>query len=418
MKSIPNTSPETRYLAIDLHKHYAVFGGVNIAQQIVLLPRRVEIDDLENWCCKNLLPSDEVVLEATTNAWTTYDLVAPMVRRCVVASPSHVRWIAEARVKTDAADVLRLAKLLAANLVPEVWVPPIPVRELRSLVIYRQRLVKMQTMAKNRLHSVLHSCHLFAPVGQPFAEKNREWWLALEVSPTERLRIRHDLATLEHLGSQIADLEIELHRLSTTTPWKEQAPYLVQLPGFGLLTAMTVLAAIGDITRFPSAKELVGYAGLGAGVHDSGQTHQGKGITKQGRRELRKVLVESAWVAVNSHPYWKTQFARLERRKPKSKAIVAIARRLLIAVFHVLTERADNKNAIPAMVAFKLMVWSWKLSDQERGGLTSRQSIRYHLMRLKLGEDLLSFITGKCTKHLIAPPEEVLALKPELASAD
>ena len=55
MKSIPNTSPETRYLAIDLHKHYAVFGGVNIGQQVILSPRRVEIDDLENWCRKNLL---------------------------------------------------------------------------------------------------------------------------------------------------------------------------------------------------------------------------------------------------------------------------------------------------------------------------------------------------------------------------
>jgi transposase len=99
-----------------------------------------------------------------------------------------------------------------------VWVPPIPVRELRTLVIYCQRLVKIQTMTKNRLHSVLHSRHIAAPVGQPFAEKNRAWWLALEVSPTERLRIRHDLATLEHLGGQIADLEIELHRLSTTTP--------------------------------------------------------------------------------------------------------------------------------------------------------------------------------------------------------
>ncbi|MCJ7530458.1 MAG: transposase [Anaerolineales bacterium] len=159
-----------------------------------------------------------MVLEATTNAWTTYVLIVPLLTHCVVANPLHVRWIAEARVKTDAANVLRLAKLLAANLIPKVWVPPIPVRELRSLVIYRQRLVKIQTMTKNRLHSVLHCRHIAAPVGQPFAEKNRVWWLALEVSPTERLRIRHDLATLEHLGGQIADLEIELHRLSTTTP--------------------------------------------------------------------------------------------------------------------------------------------------------------------------------------------------------
>jgi hypothetical protein len=81
----------------------------------------------------------------------------------------------------------------------------------------------------------------------------------------------------------------------------------------------------------------------------------------------------------------------------------------------VLAERATDKNAIPNMVAFKLMMWSWKLSDQERGGLTSRQFIRYHLMHLKLGEDLPYLITGKNTKRAIASPEEVLALKPELS---
>jgi hypothetical protein len=89
-----------------------------------------------------------------------------------------------------------------------------------------------------------------------------------------------------------------------------------------------------------------------------------------------------------------------------------------VAVWHVLTERTTDKNAVPEMVAFKLMVWSWKLSDQERGGLTGRQFIRYHLMRLKLGEDLPYLITGKDTKRAIALPGEVLALRPELASAD
>jgi transposase len=356
MKQTPDATLSTRFLAMDLHKHYAVIGGVNAQQQVILTPRRVEMDELNTWVHKHLLPSDEIVLEATTNAWTTYDLIVSLVKHCVVANPLQVRWIAEARVKTDAADVLRLAKLLAANLVPEVWVPPLYVRELRSLMTYRRRVVKVQTMAKNRLQSVLHSRYLVPPAGRAFAEKNREWWLALEVSPTERLRIRQDLATLAHLESQVAELEAEIRRLSTISPWQEHVPYLVQLPGFGLLTAMTVLAAIGDITRFPSAKELVGYSGLGAGIHDSGLTHQGKGITKQGRRELRKALVEAAWVAVNMHPYWKAQFAHLTRRKPKNQAVVAIARKLLIAVWHVLTERAADKNAIPAMVAFKLMV--------------------------------------------------------------
>jgi transposase len=218
MKSPPNASPEIRYLAIDLHKHYTVIGGVNIQQKIILLPRRVEIDEMEAWCQKNLRPSDEVVLEATTNAWDFYDQVQPLVGRAVVANAGKIASLVKTRVKTDRVDVLKLARLLVAGMIPKVWVPPIPMCELRSLVIYRQRLVKIQTMTKNRLHSVLHSRHIAAPVGQPFAEKNRVWWLALEVSPTERLRIRHDLATLEHLGGHIADLEIELHRLSTTTP--------------------------------------------------------------------------------------------------------------------------------------------------------------------------------------------------------
>ena len=117
----------------------------------------------------------------------------------------------------------------------------------------------------------------------------------------------------------------------------------------------------------------------------------------------------------DSHLYWITQFERLIHRKLRNKAIIAIARCLLSAVFNVLSKRASDKNAVPEMVAFKLMIWSWKLSVQERGGLTSRQLIRYHLMRLNLGYDLPYLVTGKGTKRAIASPEEVLALRPELA---
>jgi len=211
-------------------------------------------------------------------------------------------------------------------------------------------------------------------------------------------------------------VEQELRRLSNQQPWKDLVPFLIQLPGFGLLSAMTVLAAIGDITRFPSAKNLVGYAGLGAGVHHSGQTHRGKGITKQGRRDLRRVLIEAAWVAVQKSPHWKEQFQRLTRRKHPNVAIVAIARKILVAIWHILTKRVADRNAEPEQVAFKLMVWSWQLTQEQRGGLTSRQFVRYGLLRLGLGDDLTHITTGKATRRPIAPPEEVLALYPELRS--
>jgi len=187
----------------------------------------------------------------------------------------------------------------------------------------------------------------------------------------------------------------------------------VQLPGIGLLTAMTILGAIGDVTRFGAAKQLVGYAGLGADVHASGKTHRDKGITKQGRRDLRLVLIEAARTAVQTHPYWKREFARLAKRIGKHKAVVAIARTLLIVVWHVLLAKSADRRADGEQVAFKLMVWAWKLSDEQRGGLSSRQFIRMHLIRLGLGAEL-THITRGGTRRPLATIEEVLALRPDL----
>ena len=205
--------------------------------------------------------------------------------------------------------------------------------------------------------------------------------------------------------------------MSCVAPWSERVTYLIQLPGVGLITAMTVLSAIGDITRFEHAKELVGYAGLGASVHDSGQTHRTGRITKQGRKELRTVLVEAAWSAVEYSAFWKAEFERLGRRLDQMKAIVAIARKLLVVVWHVLTEQAADQHAEVKLLATKLMRWSWELTDAQRGGLSTRQFVRLQLMRLKLGEDLTHFTYGGMPRR-IASVEEVLALKPERRRAD
>ena len=314
-----------RYIAIDAHKHYVVVGGLNAQMEIVLPLRRIDVSHFSEWAQKHLKPTDAVVIEATVNTWTLYDIIAPLVGKAVVANAYQVKLIAAARVKTDKSAVWSLARLLVADLIPEVWVPPVPVRELRALVSHRRRLIQIRTRARNRLHSLTHRHNLIPPQGSLFAPKHRDWWLSQDLSPTESLRLRHDLETLHHVDGQLETVDDELNRLTTIEPWSKFYPYLVQLPGFGLVVSMTVLAAIGDVTRFPTAKHLVGYAGLGASVHDSGKTHRTGRITKQGRRELRWVLVQAAWVAVNTHPHWKEQYRRLIRRKPANKAIVAIA---------------------------------------------------------------------------------------------
>ena len=405
-----------RYVAVDLHKDYVVVGGVNARLEVVLTPRRIELETWPRWAQAHLHKTDALVVESTSNAWDFYDGVAPLVGQAVVANPRLVKLIASGRVKTDKVDTLALAKLLATGFIPTVWVPPLEVREVRGLLAHRRRQVHNRTMVTNRLQSVLQRHNLPAPTGEPFSAANRPWWDKLSVSSTEQLRVRQDLATLAHLAQQIAELDAAVVQLSTQAPWADHVPYVMQLPGFSVLLTMTVLAAIGDVTRFESAKKLVGYAGLGASVHASGATHRTGGITKTGRRELRWALVEAAWSAVRYHPYWKAEFERLARRMPDNKAIVAIARKLLVALWYVLTERAADKHADPKMVATKLMRWSWELTDEQRGGLTTRQFIRYHLMRLKLGEDLTHIRYGNMPRR-IASVEELLALKPEVRDA-
>jgi transposase len=411
-------SPPTfaRYLAVDLHKAYVMVGGVNAQQAVVLPPRRIELEAWPRWAKANLKKTDALVVESTSNAWDFYDQVAPLVGRMVVANPRLVKLIASARVNTDKVDTLSLAKLLAANLIPEVWVPPLEVREARGVLAQRRRVVQNRTQLMNRLQSVLQRHNLPGPEGDPFSVANRAWWDTLPVSTTEKLRVRLDLATLDHLAAQLAELDAEIQRLSTTAPWAAQMPYVVQLPGLSLVLAMTLLAAIGDIRRFPSAKHLVGYAGLGASVHSSGETHRTGHITKTGRRELRWALVEAAWIAVRYSAHWKAEFERLSRRLPANQAIVAIARKLLVAVWHVLTEQVADRHADEKMVTTKLMRWSWELTDEQRGGLTTRQFVRLQLMRLKLGENLTHFTYGGMPRR-IASVEELLAAKPELAAS-
>lgn len=406
-----------RYLALDIHKHYVVVGGVNAQQQVILPPRRLNFGEWELWMQKHLRLTDAIVLEATTNAWTFYDQVAPRVGRAVVAHPGLVKMIATARVKTDERDVLHLARLLAANLIPEVWVPPVEVRELRALLAHRRRLIKMRTMTRNRLNSVIHRYNLTPPRGELFLLKHRAWWLELKLSLTEQLRIRQDFATLDHLEPQVVEVNAELYRLSTVSPWAEHVPYLMQLPGFAIIVAMTVLAAIGDITRFPTDKKLVGYSGLGASVHASGETHHTGRITKQGRKDLRWIMVEAARIAVLYDPYWKEHYAPLEKRLGSNKAIVVVARKLLVAVWHVLHERTADCHANPERVASKLMTWSWDLDDEQRGSMTTRQFTRYQLMRLQIGEDLTHVQTAGRARPL-ASVEEILALHPELKCTD
>ena len=411
MKFAKDTSGIERYIAIDIHKEYALVGGQNVWQEWVLRPRRIGIEKFREWAAVNLRAGDAVVLETTTNVWDIYDIVAPLVNYTVVAHAGGVRQIAEARVKTDKKDIERLLRLLIADIVPEVWVPPAHVRELRGMISYRHRLVKMSTMIRNRLQSLIHRHNLILPKG---ALTDQAWWDAQQVSALENIQICQELAMLKEIAKHKAEVDGELGRQSLGERWGKQAVRLLQLSGFGVVLSMTVLSAIGDITRFESAKKLVGYSGLGAGVHDSGKEHRGKPITKEGRKELRWALVEAAWRAIRISPYWKEQYEKYLRRMRKpTQAIVVIARKLLVAIWHVLSKEETDLHANEEELAYKMLVLAWGLDEEVRMGLTYKQFAKYALMKLGIETDITRFVRRNVPRR-VAPREEVLARMEEL----
>lgn len=221
--------PPQRFVGVDLHKQSVTIAAVDAQQQIVLRPIKLSLLEFTAWAPTHLLPTDAVVIEATTNSWWFVDLVQPLVLAVTVAHPRQLQLITTARVKTDARDALKLAKLLAAGLIPGIWIPPVHVRELRGLIAHRARLVSQRTQARNRLQSVLHR-HQIVPPGKPFAAKNRTWWTSLPLTGVEQLRVQQDLALQTTFDALITTVEAQLAALSMTDPWLDATPHSSNYP--------------------------------------------------------------------------------------------------------------------------------------------------------------------------------------------
>ena len=377
-----------RFIGLDIHKKYFVAIGVDAKLNQVFGPYEAPMRQIGKWAKKHLTCEDAVVLEMTTNTYVVYDTLKPLVHSVTVVHPPHVALIVRAQVKTDKKAALNLAQLHAAGLLPGVWIPPVEVRELRALIAHRRKMVKLSSIAKNRLHALLHRHDLELPEGwEPFSEDMRGWWEHLKVSPLEKHCLTSDLATLDFAKGQVEFIENAIKEIAAKD---ERIPLLVQITGIGLLTAITILSAIGEISRFPSAKQLVGYAGLGTRVHASGETFATGRITKAGRKELRWAMVEAAHHAVQDHPHFKVEYERLCKTIGPKKAMVAIARKLLVVVWHLLAKREADKFANPVQVACSMFAFAHRVRVKNLpNGMSALQFTRSQMDKLGIGQNVL-----------------------------
>jgi transposase len=247
--------------------------------------------------------------------------------------PLRCKAIASARLKNDKVDAAILAQLLRADLLPEAWIAPPQVRQLRALLRHRASLVRVGTQQRNRIHAVAAD-HGYDRSASYWTGPGRGWLAELDLPSASREIVTDCLAVIDGLAPVIDRIDGELHQHARGDP---QVKALRTLPGVGEFTALVMVAEIGDITRFGSARKLASWAGLTPTVRGSDLKVRHGNISKQGSVWLRWVMNQAAQTAKRS-PDFAATYSSIAKRRGKKIATIAISRKLLTRAWHLLAE--------------------------------------------------------------------------------
>jgi len=363
-----------RFVGCDVHKRTAVFtllleDGTLFATYTVPVTREA----LTAFAERQLVGEDRLAMEATTNTWAVAGVLRPFVKEVVIGNPLRVRAIAEAKIKTDKVDSRVLAELLRCDYLPKVWQPDQETQRLRRLTQRRAALVSDRTRLKNRLHSILHHTLVPLPEGDLFSKKGLAWLRQVPLAQEEALARDSDLRLLEQTELEIAELDERLVREA----WQDEKVRLVMsIPGIDYTVAQTCLAAIGDVSRFANAKKLAAYLGLNPSTRQSGEhCYHGK-ITKQGNAHARWLLVQAAQHLGQYRGPRGQAMRKVSKRKNRSVAVVACARKLAVLLWHVLTSGEPFRYAPARSLETKYSRLRVRATGQRRRGGVAKGTTR------------------------------------------
>jgi transposase len=280
-------------------------------------------------------PDVTVCLEMMSGAAWVRDRLRAAGWTVKVADARKAKAVASLAAKTDKLDARVLAELARRDLVPRVHVPTFADRELKERLGRRMHMVRLRTAAINRAHGVLSQFGVtlaFKRLREPDAEQ-----LLIErgIPDVWRRSIAEAVAIVAMLDQRLIPLEQELRPLARADP---RTRLLVTIPGIGDLLGLTIASEIGDISRFASARKLIGYSGLTPRVYQSGQkTRTGK-LSKSGSTMLRWAAIEAAQQAWRPNNPWHELYLDVKQRcgGKGNPAKAAVARKVLIAAWHVL----------------------------------------------------------------------------------
>ncbi|MFO0805075.1 MAG: IS110 family transposase [Gemmataceae bacterium] len=347
----------TTILALDLGKFNSVLCWYEPdSRRSVFRTVKTTHDELRRELTRQ--PVSQVVFEACSQAGWVHDLCAELKLPALVASTTGSAWQwKRVKRKTDRDDALKLARLAAVGEIEGVPVPPRAVRQWKSLIGFRKRLVSQRVRCQNRIRGLLVCQGLPAPMGA------KAWTAAglagigqfaqplAECGPDDLWRgeVDRSLARYRFLDEQTRTVESKLDLIAKSD---SRVSLLESVPGVGTRTAEVIAVHLPDAKRFRTAEEVSAYAGLVPRQFQSGETDRRGRITRRGPRLLRAAMVECAWCSLRYNRWAREMWLRLQTNGlSKKKAVVALARKLLVWCWAILRTGQPWKSPTPAPAA-------------------------------------------------------------------
>jgi len=329
------------YVGIDVHKKYCqaavIINNGNVVRELRFDNTSEGATSLVN-LARSVDPHVKAVVEPSANFWIRiYDRLEDEGVEVKLSNPLRTKAIAEARIKTDRIDAKTLATLLRGDLVAESYVPTRKNRERRALIRHRASLIQMRVDIKNRIHALLDKHEHTNNYSDLFGKQALEWLRNLQLPTPDHEILQSNLQIIETLNQQIRIMDIQIAKDAVT---EDQAKLLMTMPGVDYYAAMVLLSEIGDVKRFSSDEKLVSWIGLAPQVHQSGETSWTGHITRKGSKRARWILGQCAQSARQHDPRMREFYERIEHKHGPSKAIVAVARKML-AIMYVMLIRNE-----------------------------------------------------------------------------
>ena len=331
------------HIGVDLHQRFCYLTAVDASGKTLKQSQVVnEGAALRAWLQQ--VPGPRHVVVEASGFWPAFArAVAPEADKLVMVHPQRVKAIASARLKNDKVDSATLAHLSRADLLPEAWMANQRTQQVRLLTRLRITLGQQRAKAKNQLQAVLHQEGFLKPVTDVFGKKGRAWLAGLALSPAARVVVEVWLQVIDQMDGAILEQETALKKMAEADA---RARWLQTVPGIGAYSAMVILGEVGEIERFGTKRALASYAGLTPSVRESAGKRKRGGIGHHGSGTLRWIMLQVAQVACRHSPAAKAWYVRLKQRKPAQVALIALARKLLTAVWALLRHGVCFDEAI------------------------------------------------------------------------